>query len=91
VIEVYKRELDQTILIENPKLTSEERSRKFERNMRMVCELRRAAEELNHHSKQEPGGPLSHGGRGKRNIDETEPNTRSNRPLDLAQVGPVLP
>jgi hypothetical protein len=44
VVEVYKRDIDRSLLRENLKLTPDERSRKFERNMRMVSELRRAAE-----------------------------------------------
>ena len=42
VIEAYKADVDRTLLRENLKLTPNERSRKFERNMRMVYELRRA-------------------------------------------------
>lgn len=43
VIEVYKMDIDRSLLRENLKLTPEERSRKFERNMRMIFELRRVA------------------------------------------------
>lgn len=45
VIEAYKKDVDRTLLIENSRLTSDERSRKFLRNMEMVYELLRAGEE----------------------------------------------
>jgi hypothetical protein len=43
VIEVFKKDVDRTMLRENLKLTPNERSRKFERAMKMVFELRRSA------------------------------------------------
>ena len=43
VIEVYKKDIDRTLLRENLNLTPNERSRKFERSMKMVFELRRSA------------------------------------------------
>ena len=43
VIEVFKKDVDRTMLRENLKLTPNERSRKFERSMKMVFELRRSA------------------------------------------------
>jgi hypothetical protein len=42
VIEVYKKDVDRTLLRENLKLTTEERSRRFEAFMASVYELRRA-------------------------------------------------
>lgn len=39
VIEAYKKDVDRTLLIENLRLTSDERSRKFLRNMELVYEL----------------------------------------------------
>ena len=43
VIEVFKKDVDRTLLRENLKLTPNERSLKFERSMKMVFELRRSA------------------------------------------------
>ena len=43
VIEVYKRDVDRTLLRENLKLTHEQRAAKFTRFMAQVDELRRAA------------------------------------------------
>jgi len=43
VVEAFKKDVDRSLLRENLKLTPAERSRKFERNMRLVYELRRAA------------------------------------------------
>jgi len=45
VIEAYKKDVDRTLLIENLKLTPQERSEKFESAMELVWELRRAAAE----------------------------------------------
>jgi hypothetical protein len=42
VIEVYKKDVDRTLLRENLKLTVEERLRKFQRFMATVEELREA-------------------------------------------------
>jgi hypothetical protein len=42
VIEVYKKDVDRTLLRENLKLTVEERFLKFEKFMRYVLELREA-------------------------------------------------
>ena len=44
VIEVYKKDVDRTLLRENLKLTVEERFRKFERFMEFVSELRTAGQ-----------------------------------------------
>jgi hypothetical protein len=44
VIEVYKKDVDRTLLRENLKLTVEERFRKFERFMEYVSELRTAGQ-----------------------------------------------
>ena len=44
VIEAYKKDVDRTLLIENLKLTPDERSQKFLRFMEMVYEVRRAGE-----------------------------------------------
>ncbi len=51
VIEAYKKDIDRTLLRENLKLSVAERCRKFERNMRMVYELRRAGRKLREHPK----------------------------------------
>lgn len=53
VIEAYKKDVDRTLLRENLRLTAAERSRKFERNMRMVYELRRAGRKRRDQSKAE--------------------------------------
>ena len=45
VIEAYKKDVDRTMLRENLKLTTDERSRKFESAMELVWELRRVAAE----------------------------------------------
>lgn len=45
VIEIYKRDVDVTLLIENLKRSSQERSMRFLTAMRTVFELRRAAQE----------------------------------------------
>jgi hypothetical protein len=45
VIEVYKKDIDRTLLRENLRLTPAQRAEKFARNMRMVFELRRAVDE----------------------------------------------
>jgi len=42
VIEVYKRDIDRTLLRENLKLSPEERLRKLQRLQRFAAELRRA-------------------------------------------------
>jgi hypothetical protein len=54
VVESYKKDVDRTLLRENLKLTSEDRSRKFERNMKMIYELRRAGRERRIRSQAEP-------------------------------------
>ena len=46
VIEAYKKDVDRTLLRENLKLTVAERCRKFEGNMRMAFEFRRAGIKL---------------------------------------------
>jgi len=43
VIEAYKKDVDRTLLRENLKLTTDQRSLKFERAMALVFELRGAA------------------------------------------------
>ena len=50
VVEVYKRDVDRTLLRENLKLTTQERSEKFERMMRLVMELRGKAQKAKHES-----------------------------------------
>ncbi len=45
-VDLYKRDIDRTMLRENLKLTVEERFRKFKRTMEMVDELRRAGNKL---------------------------------------------
>jgi hypothetical protein len=54
VIEAYKKDVDRTLLRENLKLTSEQRSRKFERNMKLIFELQRAGREFRKRSQAEP-------------------------------------
>jgi hypothetical protein len=49
VIEAYKRDIDRTMLIENLKLTPQQRSEKFQRAMDLVFELRRSAQERHRH------------------------------------------
>ncbi len=39
VVELYKKDVDRTLLVENLRLTSEQRSQKFLRNMKMAYEL----------------------------------------------------
>jgi len=46
VINAYKKDVDRTLLIENLKLTPEERCEKFLRFMEMVYEIRRAGEKM---------------------------------------------
>ena len=46
VIEVYKRDVDRTLLRANLRRTVAERSRRFARSMKMVFELRRAGETM---------------------------------------------
>jgi hypothetical protein len=46
VINAYKQDVDRTLLIENLKLTPEERCEKFLRFMEMVYEIRRAGEKM---------------------------------------------
>ena len=43
VIAVYAKDIDKAALLENLRLTPEERSQKFLRSMRLVFELRRNA------------------------------------------------
>lgn len=45
IIELYKKDVDQTLLIENLRLTPEQRFEKFARVMEGVMELRRAGAE----------------------------------------------
>ncbi len=52
VIEVYKKDVDRTLLRENLKLTVEERLQKFVRLQRMAEELRQAGQKL-----REEGSP----------------------------------
>jgi hypothetical protein len=56
VIEAYKRDVDRTLLIENLRLTPQQRSEKFQRAMRLVFELRRAAARRRNHARSEPSG-----------------------------------
>lgn len=44
VIDVYKKDVDRTLLRENLKLTPAERAMKFERAMQLVYELRRVSQ-----------------------------------------------
>lgn len=44
VIEVYKKDVDRSLLRENLRLTPQQRCEKFERMMEMVFELRRQAD-----------------------------------------------
>ncbi|MCC7335556.1 MAG: hypothetical protein IT422_10680 [Pirellulaceae bacterium] len=44
IIEVYKKDIDRSLLRENLKLTPQQRSERFEVAMRLIFELRRAAE-----------------------------------------------
>lgn len=45
VIEAYKRDVDRTMLIENLKLTPDQRSQKFRHAMKLVFELMRSAQQ----------------------------------------------
>jgi hypothetical protein len=44
VVEAYKKDVDRTLLIENLKLTPQERSQNFLRFMEMIYEVQRAGE-----------------------------------------------
>lgn len=46
VIEAYKKDIDRTLLLENLKLTTDERSKKFENSMQLCFELRKNAKAL---------------------------------------------
>src|SRR5438445_8468636 len=46
VIEAYKKDVDQTLLIENLKLTPQQRSEKFEDFMRFLEQVRRAGRKV---------------------------------------------
>ena len=46
VIEACKKDVDQTLLIENLKLTPQQRSEKFEDFMRFLQEVRRAGRKM---------------------------------------------
>ncbi|HVV01863.1 MAG TPA: hypothetical protein VHH88_10910 [Verrucomicrobiae bacterium] len=46
VLEVYKRDVDRTLLIENLKLTPEQRSQKFVDYMKFLEEVRQAGKKL---------------------------------------------
>jgi hypothetical protein len=48
VIELYKKDVDRTLLRENLKLSVEERFRKFERFMEYLNELREAGRRARH-------------------------------------------
>ena len=50
IIELYKRDVDRTLLIENLRLTPQERSEKFQRAMRLVFEIRNAAIPARHNA-----------------------------------------
>lgn len=43
IVEAYKRDIDRTLLIENVKLTPQQRSERFQQAMRLVFELQRSA------------------------------------------------
>jgi hypothetical protein len=46
VVEAFKKDLDRTLLIENLRLSTQQRSEKFVDFMRFVFEMRRAGERL---------------------------------------------
>lgn len=46
VIEAYKNDVDRTLLLENLRLSVEQRSKKFENSMRLCFELRKNAKEM---------------------------------------------
>jgi hypothetical protein len=46
LVEAFKKDVDRTLLIENLKLTVAERMEKFEANMKMIYELRRAGQRM---------------------------------------------
>ena len=46
LVEAFKKDVDRTLLIENLKLTPAERMEKFEANMEMIYELRRAGQRM---------------------------------------------
>ena len=55
IIEAYKKDIDRSLLVENLKLTPQQRSERFEVAMRLVFELRRVAE-LRRAKKRPPEG-----------------------------------
>jgi hypothetical protein len=46
VVETYKKDIDRTLLIENLKLTPQERSQKFEDFMKFLEEVRKAGRQM---------------------------------------------
>jgi hypothetical protein len=54
VIAAYMKDVDRTLLRENLKLTPDERMCKFERNMQMLYELRRAGRKRREQSQGDP-------------------------------------
>ena len=52
VIDLYKRDVDRTLLQENLKLTVQQRFERFERMMELHGELRRAGESLRSHGSE---------------------------------------
>ena len=52
VIEAYKKDVDRTLLRENLKLSAAQRCRKFQRNMALMSELRRAGRTLDAEAKR---------------------------------------
>ena len=55
VIEAYKRDVDRTLLIENLRLTTQQRSEKFERAMKLIFELQRFAQKNSQASRESNG------------------------------------
>ena len=52
VIKAYKADIDRTLLIENLKLSTQQRSEKFEQFMKLCFELRRNAKALQSESSE---------------------------------------
>ncbi len=53
LIEAFKKDVDRTLLIENLKLTPAQRMEKFEANMEMIYEVRRAGQRMREKSKHD--------------------------------------
>jgi hypothetical protein len=56
LIQCFKKDVDRTLLIENLKLTVAERMEKFEANMEMMYELRRAGQRMRERERQKREG-----------------------------------